>query len=144
MCGSPSNNSRWACNFTMPPNDVSIVFHLPTSMSSFSAPVDASPTVNRAQAGRVIPFKFSVTSQGQPVTGLTSSDVSVTPLLAGCESGAPVDGVEIYASRPGLVDLGDGSYVLNYQTSKSWAGTCGSLTVATTGGGSQAAQFSFK
>ena len=136
-----------ACNFTMPANDVTFVFHTPpppATVSTFGAPVDAVPTVNRAQAGRVIPFKFSVSDIDGPVMDLTDADVDVVPVLTGCESGVAVDAIESYATGAGLVNLGNGDYLFAYKTSNSWAGACGTLTVSTTAGGSQSASFSFK
>ena len=136
-----------ACNFTMPANDVTFVFHIPSppaTVSTLGAPVDAAPMVNRAQAGRVIPFKFSVSDIDGPVTDLTDADVDVVPVLTGCESGAAVDAIESYATGAGLVNLGNGNYLFAYRTSKSWAGACGTLTLSTTAGGSQSALFAFK
>ena len=114
------------------------------TVSPFSQPVDNQPTDNLAQAGKVIPFRFSVTDQDDaPVTNLTASDVSVTLDLESC-SGGTIDPLEGYAVGTGLVNLGGGNYVLNYKTNKGWAGGCGTLTVETPFDGSRSATFKFK
>jgi hypothetical protein len=141
-----STSTYVACNFTMPANDVTFLFHVatPDTVSAFRSPVDAAPTVNQAQAGRVIPFKFSVSDIDGPVTDLTDTDVDVVRMLTTCDSGATVDAMETYGSGTGLVSLGSGDYLLSYKTNKAWAGLCGTLTVKTPDGGSRSAPFAFR
>jgi hypothetical protein len=95
--------------------------------SGFSAPVDNLPTVNSANAGRSIPLKWRLTdASGSPIANLDG--VSVTSVAGGCSASAPSDSLEEYAStNSGFKNLGDGNYQYNWQTQKSWAGSCRTL-----------------
>lgn len=116
-------------------------------LSAFEAPVDAAPVVNLAQAGRTIPFKFTVTdNEGAPVTDLTTNDVApVTDLSAGtCGTTANVSVIEAYSSGAGtLTHLGNGQYLYTLKTDKVWRGTCGTLGVSVRGV-EQTADFQFR
>jgi hypothetical protein len=99
--------------------------------------------INEAKAGRAIPFKFSVATQGgTPVIDLTAALVTVTSYP--CDSDPlPGDPLECYATGgSGLQNFGDGSYQVNVQSSKDWRG-CFYLGIVINGA-SQVAQFQFR
>lgn len=102
-------------------------------LSAFEAPVDVTPIINVAQAGRTIPFKFTVADHyGNPVTDLTTDDVTpVNHLSVGaCGTTGNVSPIEAYSSGDGtLTHLGDGRYVYTLKTHTAWRGTCGSVGV---------------
>jgi hypothetical protein len=112
--------------------------------SGFSAPVDNPPTVNSANAGRTIPLKWRLTdANGNPITDLAG--VSVTSVAGGCSASAPSDSLEEYAStNSGFKNLGDGYYQYNWQTQKSWAGSCRTLKLDLGDGQVVTALFQFR
>jgi hypothetical protein len=127
---------------TTPP--VSLRYTVGYTFVGFFAPVDNLPTVNVANAGRTIPLKWRVTdANGNPIANLTS--VSVTSVAGGCSASAPADTLEEYAtSNTGLQNLGDGYYHFNWQTEKSWAGSCRTLRLDLGDGVVHNALFQFK
>jgi hypothetical protein len=93
-------------------------------MVGFEEPVD-NDTLNIANAGRAVPLKFKLYDLGgNPVTNLTQAYLSSVPLA--CDSvSAAADVVETYANAAsGLQNFGDGSYQINWGTSKSYANSC--------------------
>jgi hypothetical protein len=98
------------------------------TVSGFAAPVDGD-MVNVAKAGRTIPLKFRVTSDGAGIE-IPGLEVSVTTSAVSCGALASVgtDDIETYTNKSGLQYLGDGNYQWNWQTKKSAAG-CRALTL---------------
>ena len=106
--------------------------------------MDNPPTVNVAKAGKILPFKFRVTDQdGNPVTNLVTTDVSVEGQLFRCTPGGARDAMESYASSTGLRNLGDGYYRYAFKSMRTWE-TCGTLTLTTPSGGERSANFKFR
>jgi hypothetical protein len=104
------------------------VFALITSFyfRGFGAPVDAG-ALNVAKAGRAIPLKWQIfDATVEPVTDLPPSLVKIGSIAIPCTgTGQPSDEVEEYATgASGLQNLGQGKYQINWNTSKSYAGTC--------------------
>ena len=134
---TPTADFTYAC---VPPSPA-------LSLSAFEAPVDAAPIVNAAQAGRTIPFKFTVTDRdGNPVTDLTTDDVTpVTDLSAeACEASVELSTIETYTSGAGtLTHFGEGHYTYTLKTDKAWRGTCGTVGVNVQGV-EQTATFQFR
>jgi len=129
--------SSWSLDITAPGDSYTV--------SAFTQPVDNPPTVNVAKAGKILPFKFRVTDQdGNPVTNLATTDVSVQVELFPCTPGGTRDAVESYASRAGLKNLGDGYYRYGFKSLSRWEGTCGTLTLITPNGGERSADFKFR
>lgn len=122
---------------------VSVSYRVAYGFVGFFQPVDNLPTINTANAGRSIPLKWRVLDgAGNPVTNLAS--VSVTSVAGGCSAGAPADIVEEYAtSNTGLMNQGDGYYQFNWQTEKSWAGSCRTLRLDLGDGVVRTALFQF-
>jgi hypothetical protein len=92
----------------------------------FGTPVDAG-ALNIAKAGRAIPLKWQVFDYTTaPVLDLDSAVVRISSVAIPCEgSGDPTDVIEEYAAGgSGLQNLGDGVYQLNWETSRSYSGTC--------------------
>ncbi len=92
----------------------------------FQSPVD-NDVVNVANAGRAIPLKWRVVDLGgNPVTDLEAGAVDVTSVALDCGTlSTGTDNVDAYATgASGLQNLGDGYYQWNWDTSKTWGGTC--------------------
>jgi hypothetical protein len=71
--------------------------------------------------------------------------VTVTSVAGGCSAGAPADDLEEYASTTaGLQNLGNGYYQWNWQTQKSWAGSCRTLKLDLGDGQVRTALFQFR
>ena len=112
-------------------------------LTGFSAPVDHG-ALNVSKAGQTIPLKFRVTdASGHGITTLTTVPVKATSLS--CALGTTTDQLEEYATgASGLKHLGDGNYQYNWQTPKSYAGSCKTLTVTVAPGAALSAEFAFK
>ena len=117
----------------------------PIQCGSFFAPVDRRPTVNQANAGRVIPLKWRCTNEGVPVTSIPDEfRVSTTACVNGAGSASTLDAIEEYASgSSGLINQGNGYWQFNWATPKSYANSCKAVTV-TFDGAQIGADFTFK
>jgi hypothetical protein len=92
----------------------------------FGIPID-SQKLNVAKAGRAIPLKWQLFDVAvRPVLDLDPAVVNVSSFSFPCGSTSePTDIVEEYAAgASGLQNHGDGNYQLNWDTSKSYAGSC--------------------
>lgn len=116
-------------------------------VSGFFAPVDDSPIVNRASAGKAIPVTFSLGGdQGMQIfePGYPTSQ----PVA--CEGGAPTDAIEqtVSASQSGLTfDETTGRYTYLWKTQKAWSrppGPCRDLILRFVDGGELRASFVFR
>lgn len=113
----------------------------------FFQPVDNQPTLNSVKAGNTIPIKWKL--QNASGGEITSLDVvlSVTSKQIPCVSGAPLDAIEQTVSptlEPLKYDSVAKQYVYNWQTLKTWAGTCRRVFVAFTDGTDVQADFILK
>jgi MBG domain-containing protein len=120
------------------------------AFNGFLPPVDNIPIWNSVKAGQTIPIKWQLTNNIgtiicdlstllPPPNGLTSIQVT-------CPNGpAIVDAIEEVLLSPGsTVFRCDGTqYIYNWQTSKSWAGTCRAMTVRLADGTTHTANFTF-
>jgi hypothetical protein len=111
--------------------------------AGFDQPVDNLPTLNRVKAGQAIPLKWRLlTSDGAPVTNLTSAKLTVAALA--CSATAPVDDLEqVVATASGLQNLGNGYYQLNWKSDKAYAGSCKTLHLDLGEGVTHDATFNF-
>jgi hypothetical protein len=67
---------------------------------------------------------------GNPVTNLAPSDVTLTVSAYACPAGATVDAIETYATGTTVLqNLGNGYYQLNWKTDRTWANSCKKLTL---------------
>jgi hypothetical protein len=92
----------------------------------FAQPIDAG-AVNVAKAGRAIPLKWQVFSHtGEPVFDLDPAITKISSVAILCDAtGEPTDVLEEYATgASGLKNLGNGIFQLNWNTPKTYAGTC--------------------
>jgi hypothetical protein len=95
--------------------------------AGFSTPVDNAPVVNVGKAGRGVPLRWRLLdSTGRPVTNLATARLTVTSLS--CATGTSVDQLEeSTAGASGLLNLGNGSYQINWLTPSSYAQSCKTL-----------------
>lgn len=112
--------------------------------SGFSSPV-SSTMLNTANAGQAIPLKWRILdASGQPVTNLTTATLTVTTLT--CPTSSDVTSVTVAGATntAGLQNLGSGYYQLNWQTQKSWSGSCRRLQLDLGELAPRTADFQFK
>ena len=113
--------------------------------SGFLQPVDNLPVVNLANAGRTIPVKWQV----KDAAGALVSDLaSVTSMLSAplaCDA-SPVDIIEeeMVATGGTVLRYEGGQFIYNWNTPKSWAGTCAQIQLTLADGTKQYAKFKFK
>jgi hypothetical protein len=109
----------------------------------FFSPVNNQPTLNRVNAGRAIPIKFSL--GGDRGLGVLADGYPKSQDVA-CDSTAPVDGVEetVSADSSGLsYDAASGRYVYVWKTDRAWAGTCRQLVLKLEDGSTHRVTFTF-
>jgi hypothetical protein len=113
----------------------------------FLQPIDNLPVVNSSNGGQTIPVK----RQFKDATGNLINDLgSLAPsglqsVKVACDNGAAIDAVEELAAPGSTVFRFDGTqFIFNWQTTKSWAGTCRMMTVTLKDGKVYSAQFTFK
>ena len=109
----------------------------------FSQPIDNAPVVNRLKAGQAIPVKWRLlTNTGAPITNLSGATITVTTL--DCALGTTIDQLEeVVAGSSGLLNQGNGNYQLNWQSPKSYAGSCKTLHLNVHDGVTHDARFQF-
>src|SRR5207249_1102508 len=113
----------------------------------FLQPIDNLPIVNSSKAGQTIPVKWQLKDYAGNIIGdpgtLAPNGLQSQQIV--CAGGAPVDAIEELAAPGSTVFRFDGTqFIYNWQTSKSWAGSCRTLQVRLSDGTSYYAQFTFK
>jgi hypothetical protein len=114
----------------------------------FLQPVDNLPMWNSVKAGQTIPVKWQLKDANGTLIGdlSTLAASGLQSIQVACPSGpAVVDAIEEVLTNAGsTVFRFDGTqFIYNWQTSKSWAGTCRMMTVTLTDGTKHYAQFTF-
>jgi len=110
-------------------------------------PIDNLPTVNSVKAGQTIPVKWQLKdAAGNLISDLSSLAPSgLQSVKIACSDGTLTDDIEELANPGSTVFRFDGTqFIFNWQTSKSWAGTCRLMTVTLKDGKVYSAQFTFK
>jgi extracellular elastinolytic metalloproteinase len=117
--GDPNNRTDGVAAFDLPAACTAATF------GGFTSPIDAAPGVNAANAGSVVPVKFTV----EATSSLTLADLDSQPVS--CSTLEPTGEAPAALDSPGATGLRqDGNaYHINWQTDSTWAGTCRRLTV---------------
>jgi uncharacterized repeat protein (TIGR03803 family) len=107
--------------------EVSQAFHVYFDFTGFLPPVADAPTLNRVNAGRVVPVPFEIAgSPGPDVLG------SALVRRVDCDTLTPQGGFEPAAS-PGEAAphraASNGRYTFSWKTQKTWAGSCRELAL---------------
>jgi hypothetical protein len=112
------------------------------SFDGFLAPVANPPALNRVQAGKGIPVRFSL--GGDHGLAIFAGYPQSAPL--NCDSTAAVDGIQtVTAGASGLsYDAASDSYTYVWKTDKAWAKTCRQLIVRLKDGTVHHASFTFR
>jgi large repetitive protein len=113
----------------------------------FLQPIDNLPYLNSSKAGQTVPVKWQLKDYaGNLINDLsTLAPNGLTSVRINCDSSEPIDAIEELAAPGSTVFRFDGTqFIYNWQTSKSWAGTCRLMTVTLTDGTKHSAQFTFK
>jgi hypothetical protein len=110
----------------------------------FAPPVDDLPVLNRVNAGRAVPVKFSLC--GDQGLAVLAPGYPKAERVA-CDSTAPVDGIEETASASDLplsYDPSTDLYRYVWKTSRLWAGICAQLVLKLSDGTYRRANFQFR
>ena len=94
--------------------------------TGFAQPVDNSPTVNRMNAGRTVPVKFSLGGD----RGLDIFESGYPQVRSvSCPSGSADVVEETFTAEPSRLTYssGNGQYTYLWRTDRSWAGQCKKL-----------------
>ena len=121
----------------------STTFQILWPFTGFFAPIDAAPTVNKANAGQAIPIKFSLGGN----RGLTIVKTGYPKaVVTSCSATAPTDDIETYVTtNSGLqYDTTSGQYTYVWKTDKALAGQCVTFQLGLIDGSNQIAYFKFK
>jgi hypothetical protein len=116
----------------------------------FLPPVDNPPFFNSMKAGQTVPVKWQLTDFNNVIicdVGTLAQVNGLKSIQIACPSGPVViDAIEEVLTSPGSTMFRcDGTqYIYNWQTSKSWAGTCRLMTVTLSDGTTHTALFTFK
>jgi hypothetical protein len=109
----------------------------------FSQPVDNN-VLNTAKAGQAIPLKWRLLDAGGAAVSNLAS-VQVTVITLSCSTGTTADAIEEYATgNSGLRNLGNGYYQFNWNTPKSYAGSCKTMRLDLGEGSFRSANFQFR
>ncbi len=127
-----------------PAAEVSQSFDVLFDFTGFLRPVRNPPVVNRVQAGRTVPIRFSLGGdQGRVVLAEGSPSVRSVP----CDAAAPVNDIEglITKRLRSLLHASSGDrYTHLWKTDKNWAGTCQELSLELIDGSVHQASFRFE
>ncbi|HKO45485.1 MAG TPA: PxKF domain-containing protein [Pyrinomonadaceae bacterium] len=114
------------------------------NFAGFFQPVDNLPTMNKVQAGRAIPVKFSLS--GDKGLGIFAAGSPSSGPIA-CNSSDPATDLEETVTAGGsslsynpITD----QYIYIWKTDASWAGTCRQLVIELNDGTIHRANFQFK
>jgi subtilisin family serine protease len=114
----------------------------------FFRPVDNPNTLNKANAGRAVPVKFTLGGNMGLDVFYKDTNGFTYPRSASmtCDSPSPVNAIEetVTAGSSGLsYDEKTGEYTYVWKTSKNWAGSCRQLVVKLRDGETYRAYFQF-
>lgn len=114
------------------------------TFGGFRAPVDKSPTRNRAQAGSAIPVRFSL--GGDRGLGIFTAGSPSSRAMA-CDTTSPLDAIESTVSAgDSSLSYAPGTMVYTYvwKTDKAWTGSCRQLSLHFGNGLTATTLFDFK
>ncbi len=116
-------------------------FDLPASCTSavfggFQRPIDGPPEINRENAGRTIPVKFTLEGAPDPLV-IDSQRVHCETLEPTGEEPDPISTRDLHKHH-------DGSFHLNWRTKRSWEDTCRRLTIRIPAPSDAIAYFKFR
>lgn len=113
-------------------------------VNPFASPVDDLPVLNRVNAGRAVPVKFSLC--GDQGLAVFAPSYPRSQQIA-CDSSAPVDGIEetTAAGASSLrYDAAADQYKYVWKTETGWAGSCRQLVLLLSDGTHRRANFQFR
>lgn len=103
--------------------------------TAFEGSVEPPPHENVATAGQSVPVRWRLTTAtGDPISD-PSSFVSISSHTTSCYDNAHGEIVEPAAGGSGLRYLGDGWWQYNWNTSRTYAGQCRTITLNLSDGG---------
>ena len=118
------SRSPTGCAASVPETD-------PATLDGFYPPVDApSVATNVARAGQVIPLKFYAQGARGPIVDLATARLTIAG-VACADISTAVDSIDEYSAGASvaLENLGGGYYQYNWQTARSYAGACKTVTL---------------
>jgi len=128
-------------------SDVQTFDTITLRVSGFYSPIDMNGVVNTVKSGKSVPLKFEVFNNANVEQTSTSVVLSFrqTKISCGTLQGNPTDAVEITTSGGTELryDTVGGTFVQNWKTPSSQAGSCYSVTIAVAGANPITAYFKF-
>jgi hypothetical protein len=127
------------------PGVTSHAYAVQYAFSGFSNPIAALPGVNKANAGRTVPVKYSLRdANGVVIADLTSFE-SLVSAPATCETNVPTaDAEESDAAGSTTIEFESGEFIYRWKTQPAWTGTCRVLRLTLTDGTQHTVAFQFK
>ena len=115
------------------------------NFTGFASPI--RPEVNRVNAGRTVPVKFSLLDANSAFITTLAAFASLGSDPVACDSGEVID-LDGDADGSGETtiryDAAANQFIYNWKTESSWAGTCRVLTLALADGSEHVARFRFQ
>jgi hypothetical protein len=129
--------------------NMTVYINVNYSFVGFLQPIDNLPIINSVKAGQTIPVKWQLKDAVGNLIGdlssLAPSPNGLTSVRINCDGSSTADPIEELAAPGSTVFRFDGTqFIYNWQTSKSWVGTCRLMTVRLKDGNVYYAQFTFK
>ena len=124
-----------------------VTYFVVANFSGFKPPVDNPPVVNIVKAGSTVPIKWSLQDAAGNYIRSLSTVTSISSTAIKCAAAATdPDPDTVPSGLAGLkYDTTAEQFIFNWQTQKSWSGTCRRFTLGLVGNGVlQYADFQFK
>jgi len=117
----------------------------PWTFKGFYQPIDMGTTLNTVKGGSTVPFKFELFAGSTELTDTAKVDQPLRALKVACDTGAPLDDIELTATGGTSLryDTTGGQYIYNWQTPKQ-PGACYNVTITANDGSFQTAHFKLK
>jgi hypothetical protein len=141
-------------SFTVAAQDVAghaatktVTYSVKFVFGGFQDPVNNPETLNVANAGSVVPLKWTVLDSAGTAYVNMSGVQSISSKLVRCPTATtdPVGNTgDIPIGTTGVAGITAGVFHFNWATNKAWAGTCRKLTVLLADGSTPYANFQFK
>lgn len=127
------------------PSVASHAYTVQYAFSGFSNPIAALPALNKANAGRTVPVKYSLHDATGAVIPDLSSFASLVSAPAACDTNAPTtDAEETDAAGSTTIQFDSGQFAYHWKTQSAWAGTCRVLQLTLNDGTQYTVAFQFR
>lgn len=127
------------------PAVASHAYNVQYAFSGFSNPIATLPALNKVNAGRTVPVKYSLRDATGAVVPDLSSFTSLVSAPVACDTNAPTaDAEETDATGSTTIQFDSGQFIYHWQTQSAWAGTCRVLQLTLMDGTQHTVAFQFR